>query len=275
MTPTVRQALAQGGLVPVDAKVLLAHVLGCNRAWLAAHESDALTAAQAATFFALCKRRREGEPVAYLTGSREFWGLDLAVTPDVLIPRPETETLVEVALSKLPRDRPARVLDMGTGSGAIAVALAHDRPNAAVLATDNSEAALAVARGNAQRLHLRNVEFALADWYSGIPGEPWDLIASNPPYVGAADPYLAEGDLRFEPQIALSSGLDGLGALRVIIGCARDRLVPGGWLVVEHGHDQSEAVRELFRAAGFGEISATRDLAGIQRVVAGRRDSLA
>jgi release factor glutamine methyltransferase len=270
MTPTVRQALAQSGLVPVDAKVLLAHALGCNRAWLAAHEGDALTAAQADVYLALCRRRRNGEPVAYLTGSREFWGLDLDVTPDVLIPRTETETLVEVSLTKLPRDRPVRVLDMGTGSGAIALAFAHDRPNAAVLATDISDAALAMARGNAQRLQLANVEFANADWYSGVPAGHWDLIASNPPYVGAVDPHLEEGDLRFEPKAALSSGQDGLAALRTIIGGARDRLVSGGWLVVEHGYDQSEAVRELFRAAGFSDVSATRDLAGIPRVVAGR-----
>jgi release factor glutamine methyltransferase len=267
--PTVRQAVAQGGLVPVDAKALLAHVMGRNRAWLAAHEGDALTAVEAEAFFALCRRRVNGEPVAYLTGTREFWGLELAVTPDVLIPRPETETLVEFALAKLPRDRPVRVLDMGTGSGAIALALAHDRPNAAVLATDSSDAALAVAQGNAQRLLLTNVTFAAADWYDGIPPGHWDLIASNPPYVGASDPYLREGDLRFEPKAALSSGADGLAALRVIVGGACDRLVPGGWLVVEHGHDQSEAVRELFRVAGFSEVSASRDLAGIPRVVAG------
>jgi len=270
MTPTVRQALAQSGLVPVDAKVLLAHVIGCNRAWLAAHEVDSLTPAQEEAFFALCRRRRDGEPVAYLTGVREFWGLTLAITPEVLVPRPETETLVEIALSKLPRDRPVRVLDLGTGSGAIALAIAHDRPNAAVLATDSSDAALDVARGNARRLQLRNVEFAAADWYAGIPAGTWDLIASNPPYVGAVDPYLGEGDLRFEPKAALSSGLDGLAALRVIVGGARERLAPGGWLVVEHGHDQSAAVQELFRAAGFSEVTSTRDLAGIPRVVTGR-----
>jgi release factor glutamine methyltransferase len=269
MPPTVRQALAQSGLVPVDAKALLAHAMGRNRSWLAAHDDEALTPAQAQAFFTLCRRRVDGEPVAYLTGTREFWGLELAVTPDVLIPRPETETLVEFALAKLPRDRPVCILDLGTGSGAIALALAHDRPNATVLATDRSDAALAVARNNAQRLQLTNVEFAAADWYSGVPAEHWDLIASNPPYVGAVDPYLQEGDLRFEPASALSSGLDGLAALRVIVGGARDRLVAGGWLVVEHGHDQSEAVRDLFRAAGFADVSASRDLAGISRVVAG------
>jgi release factor glutamine methyltransferase len=269
MTPTVRQALAQCGLVPVDAKVLLAHVLGCNRAWLAAHETDGLTQDEASAFAALCNRRRAGEPVAYLTGTREFWGLMLAVTSDVLIPRPETETLVEFALSKLPRDRALRVLDLGTGSGAIALALAHDRPDAAVLATDHSEAALAVARGNAQRLKLTNVSFAAADWYAGMPPGTFDLIASNPPYIGAVDPHLQEGDLRFEPVAALSPGVDGQSALRAIIGGARARLAPGGWLAVEHGYDQSDAVQALFRDAGFAEVIALRDLAGIPRVVAG------
>ena len=269
MTPTVRQALAQSGLVPVDAKVLLAHVMGCNSAWLAAHEEDALTHAQADAYLALSRRRRDGEPVAYLTGTREFWGLTLTVTPDVLIPRPETETLVEFALSKLPRDRAVLVLDLGTGSGAIALALAHDRPRASVLATDSSDAALAVARENALRLGLPNVAFTASDWYAAVAPGNWDLIASNPPYVGAVDPHLREGDLRFEPVAALSPGVDGHAALRVIVGGARERLVSGGWLVVEHGYDQSDAVQDLFRAAEFAEVVALRDLAGIPRVVAG------
>jgi release factor glutamine methyltransferase len=268
--PTVRQALAQSGLVPVDARVLLAHVMECNRAWLAAHEDATLTKPQADAFAALGQRRRNGEPVAYLTGIREFWGLALAVTPDVLIPRPETETLVEFALAKLPRDRPSRVLDLGTGSGAIALALAHDRPRAGVFATDISDAALAVARGNALRLELSNVEFAISDWYVDVPPGPWDLIASNPPYIGAGDPHLTEGDVRFEPAAALSPGADGGAALRIIVAGARERLVPGGVLVVEHGYDQSDAVQALFRDAGFADIVARRDLAGIPRVVAGR-----
>jgi release factor glutamine methyltransferase len=271
MTPTVRQALAQSGLVPIDAKVLLAHVLGCNRAWLAAHETDALTQDEASEFAALCNRRRAGEPVAYLIGTREFWGLTLAVTPDVLIPRPETETLVEFALSKLPRDSAVRVLDLGTGSGAIALALAHDRPNADVLASDRSEAALAVARDNARRLELTNVAFAAADWYEGIPPGTFHLIASNPPYIGAVDPHLQEGDLRFEPVSSLSPGVDGHAALRTIVGGARERLVPGGWLVVEHGYDQSDAVQALFRHAGFSDVVGLRDLAGIPRVAAGHQ----
>ncbi len=270
MTPTVRQALAQSGLAPVDAKVLLAHVLGRGRAWLAAHETDVLTREQSGAFEAFCRRRRDGEPVAYLTGFREFWGLDIAVTPDVLIPRPETETLVEFALSKLPRDRAVRVLDLGTGSGAIALALAHDRPGADVVATDRSEAALAVARANAVRLGLRNMSVVVADWYAGVPSGKWDLIASNPPYIRADDPHLSDGDLRFEPAAALSPGVDGGSALRMIVDGARERLVVGGWLVVEHGYDQSEAVLAQFRAAGFVDIVAMRDLAGIPRVVAGK-----
>jgi release factor glutamine methyltransferase len=270
VTVTVRQALAQSGLAPVDAKVLLAHVLGCSRAWLAAHEQDSLPQAGAEEFRMLAKRRRDGEPVAYLTGIREFWGLALAVTPDVLIPRPETEALVELALSRLPRDRASHVLDLGTGSGAIALALAHDRPLASIVGTDQSHAALAVAKDNARRLGLFNASFIVADWYAGIPTGSWDLIASNPPYIGAIDPHLQEGDLRFEPRAALSPGIDGSSALRVIVAGARERLSQGGWLVVEHGYDQSDAVQAFFRSAGFLQVAATRDLAGIPRVVSGQ-----
>jgi release factor glutamine methyltransferase len=267
---TVRAALAQSGLVPVDAQVLLAHVLGVNRAWLIAHAADALDATGAAAFMALAKRRRDGEPVAYLTGMREFWGLALAVTPAVLIPRPETETLVELVLARLPADRPIAVLDLGTGSGALALAIAHERPQTRVTATDVSPDALAVAEGNARRLGLGNVAFLRTDWYAAVPAVPFDAIVSNPPYVAAGDPHLADGDLRFEPAGALSPGGDGLGALRTIVAGARKRLVAGGTLAVEHGHDQSEAVQALFAAAGFGGVVAARDLAGIPRVVAGR-----
>jgi release factor glutamine methyltransferase len=271
MTPTVRQALAQSGLVPVDAQVLLAHALGCARTWLVAHGDDPLPRLQADAFFALAKRRRAGEPVAYLTGTREFWGLTLRVTPDVLIPRPETETLVELALEWLPRDGASRVLDLGTGSGAIALALASERPRARVIATDASGAALAVARDNAARLALANVEFAHADWYVGVPGGAFDLIVSNPPYVAAGDPHLSAGDLRYEPPAALASGVDGLAALRTIVGGAPAHLAKGGALAVEHGYNQSPAVQELLRDAGFGQINVRRDLAGIPRVVGGRR----
>jgi release factor glutamine methyltransferase len=268
--PTVRGALETSGLVPVDARVLLAHVLGCDRAWLIAHAGDALSRDAADAFFALAKRRRLGEPVAYLTGRREFWGLELAVTPAVLIPRPETETLVEVALARLQADRGVRVLDLGTGSGAIALAIAKERPQAEVTATDVSAEALAVARANAARLGLANVAFAHADWYAGVPGGPYDAIVANPPYIAQDDPHVRDGDLRFEPRGALVSGVTGLAALATIVAGARDRLVPGGCLAVEHGHDQDDAVRGLFVAAGFTAVEGFRDLAGIRRVVAGQ-----
>ncbi len=273
MNVAVGSALAQSGLVPIDAQVLLAFVLRKDRAWLIAHRDDALARPQADAFFALAKRRRAGEPVAYLTGLREFWGRTLRVTPDVLIPRPETETLVELALERLPREGAPRVLDLGTGSGAIALAIAGERPNARVLATDLSAAALAVARDNAQRSGLRNVVFAQANWYDGVSGEPWDMIVANPPYVAAGDAHLGEGDLRFEPADALASGVDGLDALRVIIGGAPKRLAPGATLAVEHGFDQSNSVQELLRTAGLGSIVVRRDLAGVPRVVAGRTAS--
>jgi release factor glutamine methyltransferase len=271
---SVRRALAQSGLVPVDGQVLLAHVLGRNRAWLAAHGDDVLAREQADAFFVLARRRREGEPVAYLTGIREFWGLPLAVTAAVLIPRPETEAVVEIALACLPAERETRVLDLGTGSGAIALAIAHERARARVLATDVSEAALAVARDNAQRLGLANVEFLHSDWYASVPpawrGGGFDVIASNPPYVEAGDPHLALGDLRHEPMRALSPGGDGLASIRAILAGACEHLAPGGTLVVEHGYDQADAVRALFAAAGFADVTSKRDLAGIARVVAGR-----
>jgi len=267
----LREALAQSALVPVDGRALLAHVLDRDRAWLLAHADDELARVDAEAFFALAKRRRDGEPVAYLTGRREFWGLDLAVTPAVLVPRPETETLVEALLERLPIDRPANVLDLGTGSGAIAFAIASERPLARVLATDASSDALDVARGNAQRLGLRNVEFLRSDWYADVPPQRFDAIASNPPYVATGDPHLSEGDLRFEPRIALSPGGDGLGALRAIVAGAPARLAADGVLAVEHGYDQSAAVERLFEAAGFASVGVRRDLAGIPRVVRGER----
>jgi release factor glutamine methyltransferase len=272
---TVRRALAQSGLVPLDAQVLLAHVLGKNRAWLVAHADEALSRERGDAFFALVRRRHEGVPVAYLTGEREFWGLSLQVSPAVLIPRPETETLVELALARLPAAREVRVLDLGTGSGAIALAIARERPRAAVLATDVSADALDVARANARRLGLGNVEFVQSDWYEGVAsirrGAGFDLIASNPPYVAAADAHLGAGDLRFEPSPALVSGADGLAAIRAIVRRAREHLAAGGTLAVEHGYDQAERVRELFVDADLAEIVAARDLAGIPRVVSGRR----
>jgi release factor glutamine methyltransferase len=269
MEMTVGQALAQCGLIPIDAQVLLANLLGRDRAWLAAHRDEALSRQSADAFFALAKRRRDGEPVAYLTGTREFWGLSLRVTPDVLVPRPETETLVELALSWLPPDGSLRVLDLGTGSGAIALALARERPQARFVASDASPQALAVARENARRLSLENVTFVQSDWYDGLPRDRFDLIVSNPPYVAPGDPHLSEGDLRFEPAASLVSHGDGLACLRTIVAGARGHLVDGGSLAVEHGYGQSDAVQALLRDAGFAKLVVRRDLAGIPRVAGG------
>ena len=267
---TVRRALVQAGLAPIDAQVLLAHVLARDRAWLVAHATESLAAADAEAFFALARRRRNGEPVAYLTGTREFFGLSLAVDPAVLIPRPETEALVECALRKLPPDQPVRVLDLGTGSGAIALAIARERPHAAVVATDRSAEALRIARGNAERLALSNVGWLRADWLRAFAASGFDVVVCNPPYVASGDPHLREGDVRFEPETALVSGPDGLDDLRTVIGGARERLVSGGWLVVEHGFDQAGGVRGLLDQAGFADLESHRDLSGIPRVAAGR-----
>ena len=267
-TPSnVREALAQSGLAPLDARVLLAHVLGVDRAWLVAHGHDALSGDQRAAFEALATRRRAGEPVAYLTGAREFWGLPLAVDPSVLIPRPETETLVEHALNALRATREPSVLDLGTGSGAVALALAHERRDASVDAADVSPRALALARRNADRLKLANVRFIQSDWYAAVPpARAYDLIASNPPYVRAGDRHLSEGDVRFEPSAALRAGADGLAALRIVVGSARAHLAPGATLIVEHGFDQGPAVRALMTQAGLVAIATHRDLAGHDRI---------
>ena len=270
---TVSSALSVSGLVPFEAKLLLAHVLGRDRTWLAAHADDAVNAEQAKTFDALARRRRDGEPVAYLIGRREFYGLDLEITPDVLIPRPETELLVELAVARLPADRETRVLDLGTGSGAVALAIAAARRKARIVGTDVSTLALALAKRNAARLGIGNVSFVESDWFDALPHERFDLIAGNPPYVAAGDPHLMEGDLRHEPQQALTSGDNGLNAIRAIVATAPAHLEHGGWLLLEHGHDQAIAVGELFRHADFADVGAARDLAGILRVSYGRNRS--
>ena len=255
----------------IDAELLLLHVLGKPRSWLFGHDTDALDMGDVAAFEALVARREAGEPVAYLTGRRGFWTLELAVTPATLIPRPETELLVERALERLPRDAAARIADLGTGSGAIARALAKERPRVRVVATDASEAALAIARANAAENGIDNTEFRHGSWFAPLAGEHFDLIASNPPYIEADDPHLGEGDLRFEPMSALASGGDGLDDLRVIVGEAPSHLVDGGWLLVEHGWNQGAAVRALFADAGFIDIETARDLEGRERVTLGRR----
>ncbi len=251
-----------------DAELLLAHVLGKSRSWLFAHGDDLVDPGAADRFEQQLLRCEQGEPVAYITGRRGFWTFELAVTPDTLVPRPETELLVELALQRLPTDRPLRIADLGTGSGAIALALAHERPLAQVVATDASAGALEVARGNARDLRLANMELRHGDWYAPLAGERFDLLASNPPYIAAGDPHLH--DLRFEPDAALASGADGLDAIRAIVRDASLHLVPGGWLLLEHGFDQGSAVRALLQAAGMREVATERDMEGRDRVTLGR-----
>ncbi len=272
----IAQALAQAqaqGLARIDAQLLLLHVLArpdAGRAWLLAHDTDPLEPDTQARFATLCQRRLAGEPVAYLTGHKEFYGLPLQVDARVLDPRPDTETLVDWALMlALPQPAP-RIVDLGTGSGAIALALQHQCPHAQVLAVDASEDALAVARANAGRLGLP-VRFAWGNWLAGLDreaGGPFDLIVSNPPYIAADDPHLAA--LTHEPLQALASGADGLQDLRTIIRQAPDHLVAGGWLLLEHGHDQSAAVQALLVDRGFADVRSRDDLSGIARCTGGR-----
>lgn len=273
MSKTVASALQQAqsrGLDRLDAQLLLLHALGragTQRAWLVAHDADTLAPAQEVAYRALCTRRAAGEPVAYLIGEKEFFGLALAVDARVLVPRPETETLVEWALELLAGQAQPAVIDLGTGSGAIALALQHARPDARVEAVDASADALAVARANGQRLGLP-VDFRQASWLDGAAGH-YDLIVSNPPYVAADDPHLAA--LAHEPLQALAAGPDGLQDLRAIVAQAPGCLAPGGWLLLEHGWDQAGAVQALLREAGFGQVASRNDLAGIARCTGGQR----
>lgn len=253
-----------------EAERLLAHVLERPRAWLYAWPEHLPTRAQRIEFERLVAARVAGAPVAYLLGRRAFWTFDLEVTPAVLIPRPETERLVELALARLPAETPVAVADLGTGSGAIALAIARERPLARVVATDIGADALAVASGNAARLGLGNVAFAEGDWCAALGDARFDLIASNPPYIEAGDPHLARGDLRHEPPRALASGMDGLDAIREIIDAAPHHLRPGGWLLLEHGYDQAARVRALLASRGFVDVGSAVDLAGHERVSLGR-----
>lgn len=261
---SLAQVLAQSPLDPLETRILLGHALGLTRVQLITRADQLLSAADAARLQTLFERRLAGEPIAYLTGEREFYGLALKVTPAVLIPRPDTELLVELACARLPRG--GSVLDMGTGSGAIAVAIAHARADAQVSALDASDAALAVARFNAER-HGVQVDVVQSDWYAGLAPQRFSMIVANPPYIVAGDRHLAEGDLRFEPVDALTDHADGLSALRAIVVGAPGFLEPQGWLLMEHGYDQAAAVRDLLR--GWDAVGSWRDLAGIERVTGG------
>lgn len=267
-----------------EAQYLLQYVLNKPRAWLLAHPDEILNIEQQANYDSLLQRRLLGEPIAYILGEREFFGLNFKVTPATLIPRPETELLVEMALQRIPshparageegrqagRGYAFRMLDMGTGSGAITLAVAHCRPDVEVVAVDASADAVMVARENAGRLGIGNATFIESDWYAALGQQRFHLIVSNPPYVAANDVHLQQGDLRFEPATALASGADGLEDIRRIVAGAAAHLELGGWILLEHGYDHAAPVRGLLRGAGMTEVFSARDLSGIERVSGGR-----
>jgi release factor glutamine methyltransferase len=296
-------ALKLGTESKLEAQLLLQHVLNVNRAWLIAHENDALQPNIHAMFEALLNRRLLGEPMAYILSSREFYGLDLLVTPDTLIPRPDTETLVEAALAKIPlmvrqahherdklqstrhereklksvrpepvegRAQTYKILDLGTGSGAIALAIAKNRPHANIIAVDASNAALEIAQKNAQNLSIQNVEFVLSNWFGNLGNQTFDVIVSNPPYIEENDAHLTQGDLRFEPNSALASGVDGLDDIRQIINDCLVYLKAQGWLMLEHGYNQAAQVADLMAEAGLTNIETIKDLGNNDRVTIGK-----
>ena len=250
-----------------EASILLAHVLGRPSAWLHAHGDDPVPELARRRYELLIERRASGEPAAYLMGRREFWSLDLEITPAVLVPRPETERLVEIALECVPASSGFRVADLGTGSGAIALALARERPGCHVIATDISAAALALAASNAARLGLRNIEFRRGRWCAALGAARPELIVANPPYVARGDPHIRDDGLRFEPRDALVAGEDGLDAVREIVCCAPRYLPPAGRLLLEHGAEQGEAIRSLLEASGFRDVVQYRDHAGRERAL--------
>jgi release factor glutamine methyltransferase len=276
--PSHDRLLADCGLPRLEARILLEHATGRTRSWLIAHGDEPATPQAAARFVGLAdRRRRDGEPIAYLTGVREFHGISLRVSPGVLIPRPETELLVDCALDLLVNDKqvagkPHAVLELGTGSGAITLAIAAARPSLRIVASDCSAAALGQAQSNGARLGLdRSIEWRLGDWWSAVGGdERFGVIVSNPPYIAEGDPHLNQGDLRHEPVSALTSGRDGLDAIRTIVTGARDHLDEGGWLLLEHGFEQGDPVRHLLERAGFGAVETIKDLEGRDRVTRGR-----
>lgn len=276
-TPTVGQALAgstrrlPGDRAALEARMLLAHLLECDPGWLIAHADERLSARQWDRLDGLLARRLMGEPMAYLIGRRAFYDVDLTITPDVLIPRPESELLVDVVLELLVGRREARIADLGTGSAALAVALARALPDAQIWASDLGAQAMRVAATNVARLCPNRVQLLRADWAAPLAASAFDIVVANPPYVASDDAHLLRGDVAFEPRLALDGGRDGLDAYRALLGDAERVLVPGGWLAVEHGFDQARAVRSLLERAGLEQVSCRRDLSGHERVTLAMR----
>jgi release factor glutamine methyltransferase len=264
-----RHQLANPDLGRLESELLLAHLLGVTRAWLYANPDSAVGAKPEAEYLQQIERRKNGEPVAYLTGTCEFWSLELEITPDVLIPRPESELLVETALEIIPAEAEWRVADLGTGSGAIALAIASERPNCEMHATDISQLAIDVARKNEANLLPGRIQFHAGSWLAPLDGK-FDLIISNPPYVAAQDPHLIRGDCRFEPRTALTPGSDGLAAIRHIAGASPDYLESGAVLIVEHGYDQGEDVRRILEERSYANVVTRQDLSGHDRVTSGQ-----
>lgn len=256
----------------LDSEILLAQICGKTRSYLRTWPERVLPPQQARDFQQLVARRARGEPVAYLLGRRDFWDMSLMVSSNTLIPRSETECLVELALERIPPDAHWNIADLGTGAGAIALAIARERPGCQMLATDVSAPALEIAQENATRLGVTNIQFKLGTWFEPLSGETFEMIASNPPYVHPADPHLKQGDLRFEPLFALQSEPDGLTDIRTIGADARQYLKSPGWLLLEHGYDQGSAVQALLTGLGYQGVSVTEDLSQNERVCAGKWD---
>ena len=265
-----RELQATSSTPRLDAEVLVMHACGLNRSGLVTHGHDALTDDQQRRLEKLLAQRRQGIPIAYLTGTREFWSLELNVSPATLIPRPETELLVEKALAHIPQDAEWTIADLGTGSGAIALALAKERPRCRVIATDISPEAIDVARSNAAKFNLTHVEFREGNWFEPLTDMKLDMIVSNPPYVRANDPHLEQGDVRFEPEQALAAGPEGLDAIRQIALSAREHLNPAAWILFEHGWDQAAAIGRLLHSLGYRNIVCYPDLGGRDRITACR-----
>jgi len=265
---TGRRRLDGVELGRLESEVLLAHLLGVTRAWLYANSEAVVDSAREQAFLSLIERRKTGEPVAYLTGDCEFWSLQFKVTPAVLIPRPETELLVEAALGLIPADADWRIADLGTGCGAIAIAIASERPRCDVHATEISRAAIEVAMENERNLAPGRVHFHLGSWLAPLQGK-FNIVVSNPPYVARQDPHLKEGDCRFEPQAALTPGEDGLRAIRQIAGASMDYLDQGGTLILEHGYDQGPGVRQILKNCSYTDVNTVNDLSGLDRVTSG------